>query len=456
MTPDEISALASALAPIPVIDDPALVKQKSRDFYWYSPILKPQLRQLTADLVVMPRSTAEVVVVARECARRRIPLTVRGAGTGNYGQAMPLQGGIVLDLSDMTAIRAFANGVIRVEPGIKLIDLEAATLPSGWELRFHPSTRRTATIGGFVAGGSSGIGSINYGLLRDRGSVLGLKVVTLEPEPRILELRGDDVQKVIHAYGTNGIIVELDIPLARAWPWVDAIATFPSFMEAARFGQALGEADGIIKKLITPVEWSAAQYFKPLRPHLPDGRSIVITMIAEPSLTGFDALVREAGGTVPYLRRPETPGYDEVPPLYEFTWNHTTLHALKADRTITYLQTLFPQPDCLAKIEHMHRHFGDETPMHLEFVRLNGQVGCFGLQLVRFTTPKRLNEIIAYHEAQGCPIFNPHTCILEDGGMKEIDHAQLDFKRLADPLGLLNPGKMRGWLEASKWVKAAS
>jgi FAD/FMN-containing dehydrogenase len=455
MTP-AISALAEALAPIPVIDDPALVKQKSRDFYWYSPVLKQQLRQVSAELVVMPRSTAEVVVVARECAHRRIPITVRGAGTGNYGQAMPLHGGIVLDLSGMTAVRPVRNGVIRCEPGVKLIDLEATTLPSGWELRFHPSTRRTATIGGFVAGGSTGIGGINYGLLRDRGSVLGLKVVTVEPEPQLLELRGDDVQKVIHAYGTNGIIVELDIPLARAWPWVDAIATFPTFMEAARFGQSLAEADAIIKKLITPVEWSAAQYFKPLRPHLPEGRSVVITMIAEPSMVAFEALVKESGGAVSYVRGASTTGYEDVPPLYEFTWNHTTLHALKADRTITYLQTLFPQPDCLAKVEHMHRHFGDETPMHLEFVRLGGQIGCFGLQLVRFTTPERLNEIIAYHEAHGCPIFNPHTYVLEDGGMKEIDHAQLDFKRQADPLGLLNPGKMRGWLEASKWVKAAS
>ena len=43
------------------------------------------------------------------------------------------------------------------------------------------------------------------------------------------------------------------------------------------------------------------------------------------------------------------------------------------------------------------------------------------------------------------PIFNPHTYVLEDGGMKQVDHNQLDFKRAADPYGLMNPGKMRGW-----------
>ena len=81
-------------------------------------------------------------------------------------------------------------------------------------------------------------------------------------------------------------------------------------------------------------------------------------------------------------------------------------------------------------------------------MRLGGQIACFGLQLVRYTTPERLREIIDIHEAEGCPIFNPHTYVLEDGGMKEIDEDQLAFKRLADPHGLLNPGKMRGLVGA--------
>jgi FAD/FMN-containing dehydrogenase len=44
-------------------------------------------------------------------------------------------------------------------------------------------------------------------------------------------------------------------------------------------------------------------------------------------------------------------------------------------------------------------------------------------------------------------VFDPHTYVLEDGGMKQTDPEQLAFKRHADPLGLLNPGKMRGWDE---------
>ena len=89
--------------------------------------------------------------------------------------------------------------------------------------------------------------------------------------------------------------------------------------------------------------------------------------------------------------------------------------------------------------------FGDEVPLHLEFVRFGGEIACFGLQLVRYTTDERLHAIIEHHERHGCPIFNPHEYTLEGGGMKQVDQVQLAFKREADPLGLLNPGKMIGW-----------
>ncbi len=450
------TAFKAAIAPVETVDEPALVRQKSRDFYWYSPILKKQLGRHFGDLIAIPKDEAEVIKVAAACARMRIPLTVRGAGTGNYGQAMPLAGGVILDMTAMDQIVSLEAGALKVQPGLKLIDLEAQTVPQGWELRFHPSTRRTATIGGFIAGGSGGVGSINFGVLRDRGTVRALRVVTVEESPRVIVLEGDDVQKVVHAYGTNGIVTELDIALARAWPWAECIASFKDFMGAVRFAQALGEADAIVKKEVAPIDWGAARYFRPLSGHLREGEAIVVLMIAEPSLEPFKDLLAEHGGTCVFERLAGE-GNEEIPPLYEFTWNHTTLQALKVDRSVTYLQTLFPPPDHVALVEKMWKHFGDEVVMHLEFVRLQGKVACFGLQVVRYTTPERLREIIDFHNANGCPIFDPHTFLLEDGGMRAVDEAQYEFKRAADPHGLLNPGKMRAWSERvlteGKWAE---
>ena len=435
-----IDALISALPAIEFITDRALVRQKSRDFFWYSPVLKRQLNGATADAVAMPRTEAEVIAVMRECYARNIPLTPRGAGTGNYGQAMPLRGGVVLDLTRLDQVLWCRPGVARIQAGARLIDIDRHTRAAvGGELRFHPSTKRTATIGGFIAGGSSGIGSCTYGMLREAGNVLALRVLTMEAEPRILELRGDDIARVNHAYGTNGVITELEMPLAPAHDWVDLIYAFPTLVEAARFAEALVASDGVVKKLACVVAAPIPQrYFKAFEGMIPEGQSVVLAMLAPEYIEIVAPLLARMGGQELYRCETEKAAV----PLYEHSWNHTTLQALKTDRSFTYLQTLFPRFELIAE---MVARFGDEVPMHLEYVRYGGAVTCFGLQLVRFTTEARLAEIIAIHEAAGAPIFNPHVFTLEEGGMKRVDAGQAAFKREADPRGLLNPGKMLGF-----------
>jgi len=165
-------------------------------------------------------------------------------------------------------------------------------------------------------------------------------------------------------------------------------------------------------------------------------------MIAESCLEPFQELVKEYDGEISYQKsdREASKGTS----LIEFTWNHTTLHARSIDHHITYLQTFFFSLD---KVQQMYEYFGDEVMMHLEFLRVGGRAIPAGLQLVGFTNEARLNEIIKYHEDNGAFIANPHTYILEDGGRKEIDMEQLEFKKMVDPYGLMNPGKMRAWEE---------
>jgi FAD/FMN-containing dehydrogenase len=438
-------AFLSAIAGIETIRDASQITKLSQDYYTFSPILQPLLSDKVGDLVVRPTSEAEVRQVAKACVQFKIPLTIRGAGTGNYGQCVPLHGGVILDMTRLQNIHWIQPGLASVEPGVKLAALDKQARTTGWEIRMAPSTYRTATVGGFIAGGSGGIGSITYGQLRDRGNLHALRVVTMEEEPRVIELRGDDVQKVNHAYGTNGIITGLEIPLGPAYPWMDCIVTFPDFMTAARFGQALGDADGIIKKLVTICAWPIPSYFVALRSALPDDQHAALLMVSESSLEPFQALVREFGGTMTYQKLAKDAGKGAA--LMEYTWNHTTLHARNIDSSLTYLQTIFPADRSLSLLEQMYHHFGNEVMMHLEFIRVNGSVLPAALQLVRYTTSDRLNEIIRYHENHGAFIANPHTYILEDGGRKTIDPVQLAFKEDVDPYGLLNPGKMRAWQE---------
>jgi FAD/FMN-containing dehydrogenase len=440
----DIDGFLRAIGDVPVTTDMQRVRLRSRDYFWYSPVLNKQLHGKSADIVATPRNEADVIAVAAACAKLRIPLTPRGAATGNYGQAVPLQGGVLLDLTNMTRIEWQKPGIVRCEPGIKMNDLDAATRPNGWELRMHPSTKRMATIGGFVGGGSGGIGSVNYGGLREPGNILAARVVTCEEVPRVIELRTDAAQKVNRAYGTTGIITALEMPLAPAWPWIDAIVTFDDFFDAMQVGYDVALADGVVKKLLTPMIWPIPKYFPALKAHCPEGKHVIFCMIAEPSLESFREIVGTRG-TITYEQPHDDSSGKE--PLYEYTWNHTTLQWLKQDRSITYLQCLFPHDRLLESVRQMIEMFPDEVLPHTEFIRFAGRITCSALPIVRYTTEERLNEIIALHEEHGVFIANPHVYTLEDGSRHKSTGAdQLGMKAEADPYGLLNPGKMRTYV----------
>jgi FAD/FMN-containing dehydrogenase len=456
VTPARLDGLRADLAGIPVADDPATLKLKSRDFFWFSPVLKPLLDEKRADLVVMPTSKDEVRRVAAACARHRVPLTVRGGGTGNYGQAVPLDGGVVLDMTGLRGPVAVTVGAARFEAGARLIDIDRTLrdhhAASGrWELRFHPSTRKQATIGGFIAGGAAGCGSCTWGQIADPGAVIAVEVVTVEEEPRTIELTGRDILKVLHAYGVNGIITEVAVPLAPWQPWAERVVAFPTLTAAARFGHALAAAEAIAKKEIAVFAATIPPMLKRLAPLIPPGHAMAIVMVAEAQAPVLAELASEHGGTIVYergARAAEEAAFDgkgAMPPLYEYTWNHTTLHALKADPSITYLQVRLPEGRESEAAAEMERAFPDELLLHLEYQRRGGRVFVSSLPILRFRSEDRLGEVIRGVEALGGAVSNPHSYLLDNAGWKRTDAPQPEFKSLADPFGLMNPGKLKAW-----------
>ena len=442
----DLQGFRAALGDIAVEDNPRIVQQKSRDHFWYSPILKQRLDGVTADLVVSPRSREELVAVLAAAVRHGVPITPRGAGTGNYGQAMPLAGGAMLNLMRLDRVLQVSRDRVRAEAGIVLEKLDEHTIAEvNGELRFHPSTHRMASLGGFIAGGSGGVGSVRWGGLAAFGNILGLTVVTCEAEPRVLELSGPDILKVAHAYGTNGIIVEAEMPLAPHYEWVDLIVGFDTPLAACAFAEQCALQDGMLLKEVAAVAAPLPHdWFHRHRPYIARReQSVVLLMAAPASVPALVDFAAHHHGAL--LFRSDTVAAADrqrLPPIYELAWNHTTLRGLKVEPTITYLQTQYPD---LAHVRWAIDTFGDEMPMHVEMLRIGGRVVFAGLPIVRFTSEARIDEIIRLHEDNGCAVFNPHRFTLEEGGMKRTDRAQLAFKREADPQGLLNPGKMIAW-----------
>jgi len=267
-----VSAIEQLLLELPDLDwitDESRVTRLSSDFSWFSPVLVRQLKDKRADVVVRPRTEEEIRAVVGACARRCVPITIRGSGTGNYGQTTPLAGGVVLDMTGYNSCLWVRPGVARAQAGIRLGELEKQTKPTGQELRCVPSTYRSATLGGLFGGGFGGVGSINYGPLGAPGNVIGIRAMTIEAEPQVVELRGADAMRMHHLWGTNGLVLELEIALAPAHPWLETLVTFTDFESALHFADKLAHAPGIVKRGVTFFAAPISDHLSQLAAHLP-------------------------------------------------------------------------------------------------------------------------------------------------------------------------------------------
>ena len=446
----ELRALVGAAN---LIDSGDTLETLSKDFYWYSPVLKRQLEDKVADMAVRPASQAELRSVVAACCRARVPVVARGAGTGNYGQCVPLYGGVVVDFSRMDRIISLDGGVARVEAGARLGTIETEARKAGWELRSMPSTWMKCTMGGFLCGGSGGIGSITWGGNNAPGNVKSLTMMTCEEEPRLVRLEEEESLKALHTYGTTGLMVEVEMRLA---PKVDYDQLI---LSAADWDRLLDWTDGAArriewrKRLVTQFEWPIPSYFRPLAKHLRTGDSISFLLVDRAQADEAVASAAAAGIDCVY-RKPLTDP-PRPPFLTDYTWNHTTLWAIKADPSITYLQSGFGQ-NFREQFAELRRRFPGEILFHLEWTAGNAKmmrgnavarnpdsIVCGGIPLIFFKSEERLNEILRCCDEIGVFIANPHTYFLEEGGRHANIADKRAFKAEVDPAALLNPGKMK-------------
>ena len=418
----------------------------SRDYHDYSPVLTPLLADRQAQLAVLASSVEQVMAVAAACFREGVPLTLRGAGTGNYGQCVPLAGGVVLDLSGLQRVRQIdpRSGVVDAEAGCRLAALDAALAAHGRALRLVPSTWRTATLGGFIAGGSGGIGSLRWGFLRDPGNLLGLEVVTVEAEPRRLRLEGRQAQALNHAYGCNGILTALTLATAAAVPWQQLVIGWNDWSAALEAAQQLpGTALQLDALSLLEAAVAAALPWPQGCPPPEPGEHRLLLLAAPDALAPLADGLAERGGS---LRWSEPQGESGGVPLRELCWNHTTLHWRARHPDWTYLQMLLPVPEG-ALIAAVSERWGERVRWHLEAVRQGGCARLAGLPLVQLSSADDLDALMAFCQERGAVIFDPHALTVEEGGLGVVDADQVAAKARYDPAGLLNPGKLRGWSE---------
>ena len=455
-----ITALENIVGTSQTFTDARVLETFSKDQYAFSPVLVELLNEKRAEVMVAPDSSQQLAAIVNLAALESMPLTIRGAGSGNYGQAVPLHGGILVSLHRFNKIISIdpVTQTARVQAGVRLGNLEREARTHGLELRFYPSTWATATVGGFIGGGFGGVGSIQYGTLWDE-FVLEAEILPMTEQPKLERLTGWDCLPVIHAYGTTAIMTELTVKLAPATNWEESVFSFPSLEDALGFAQEIALDDTLKKREVGIFEAPMASYFKPLEAAggVKEGRTVVLLELEDGKTTTLETRASKLGGTLDYFN-PHATYHHSSFALSDFTWNHTTLWAIKADPSWTYTQARFELDKLLEQVRAIKTKFGNEVLMHLEFIRERisegGVLVAASLPLIKFSNKARLFEIQDFFESIGVQVADPHTYYLDDDSRWSGETVLNGVARF-NPKGLLNPGKLRV-LETGEASKAAN
>lgn len=171
------------------------------------------------DVLLRVHSTQDVAKIMKRAYEQCVPVVVRGAGTGLVGGAVPIEGGIMIDMTLMNHILELdeSNLTATVEPGVLLMDL--AAFAEAHDYMYPPDPgEKSATLGGNISTNAGGMRAVKYGVTREY--VRGLTVVT--PEGEILELGGKIVKNssgfslkdiIIGSEGTLAIVTEAILKL---------------------------------------------------------------------------------------------------------------------------------------------------------------------------------------------------------------------------------------------------
>ncbi len=191
---------------------------------------------------VWPQTVEHVSEILKLANKEEMPVIPRGGATGLTGMAIPLKGGIVLDLNHMNRIKKISieDRLVVVEPGVVYDDLARAIAPYGFFFPPDPASSQVCTLGGNVATNAGGVRGAKYGTTRDY--VLGLQVVL--PDGRIMKtgsqciksVSGYDLTKLfVGSEGTLGVVTEITLkinPMTTAS--TTALGTFDDVEDAGR------------------------------------------------------------------------------------------------------------------------------------------------------------------------------------------------------------------------------
>jgi glycolate oxidase len=201
------------------------------------------------EVIVAPRNTAEVSKIVKFAHDTKTPIIARGAGSNLCAATVPLNGGIVMSMTNMNKVLEVSKSemIAIVQPGVTNIDLDQLVEKEGLRFIPDPGSRNVSTIGGNVATSAGGLRGLKYGTTRNY--ILGLEAVLGTGE---VIRTGGRLVKDVAGYDVTRLLVGSEGTLAVFTEITVALAPRP---EASKYGVAyfddLAAAAGAVEKIIS-------------------------------------------------------------------------------------------------------------------------------------------------------------------------------------------------------------
>lgn len=456
MTPQDavLAAAEAAMSPGDIVTDPDILRSYSADRSVGTHVGTPHA-------VVFPRDTAQVSAVMTAAHAQRVPVVPRGAGSGLTGGSNAVDGGIVLCLERMRAVRRVdtVNGYVETEPGILNTELREHVARHGLWYAPDPASKDFCSIGGNVNTNAGGLCCVKYGVTRD--AVLGLEVVladgrvTRVGRRTVKGVAGYDLAGLmVGSEGTLGIVTMARLRLRPLPPAATtAVALFPSVADAGRAVAAImATSTPSLLELLDRTTMRAVEEWRPSGLPVDAGA----LLIAQSDLPGAsadaeaDAILRacEAAGATEAYRAEDAEQSEML-----LGARRMAIPALEAKGDWLLDDVAVPRSslaDAVAEIEEVadrhdvligtFGHAGDGN-LHPTIVTPRGDAEAAARGLAAF------DDILAVALRHGGTVTGEHGVgLLKRGALaEELDaparELHVRLKEAFDPRGILNPGK---------------
>ncbi|NLT07268.1 MAG: FAD-binding protein [Solirubrobacterales bacterium] len=455
MTAEELTAALAAAAGADALADPD-------DRRYWRDATESQGVEARPDAVVRPADAEAVARVVSWCYANGVAIVPRGGGTGFAGGCVAETGGVVVDLSRMTRVRAIDPGQWRmhVEAGLRTSEVRRIAREHGLMFPPDPGAAEQSQIGGNVATNAGGPHAFKYGVTG--AWVTGLEVVL---PPGDLVTVGGPLRKDVAAYDLVGLLTGSEGTLGivtAAWlrllPAVEATAVVAAAHPGPREGCAAIDAllaTGLVPAAVEYLDGGALGAARGSYPfELPDDAGFLV--VAE-----VDGTADEVAAALPEAEAALGDGAVAVAALGEraevaalWRWREGVSHAVEAvhggkvsEDVAVPLDRLAEAIEATAAIGARHGldtcswgHAGDGN-LHSTFMidpRDGGQLD---------RARSAAHDLFAAATALGGSISGEHGIGIAKRGQLglQLDPAALalhaGIKRLIDPKGLMNPGK---------------